>query len=435
MRAAHELEAAVGMQYYASETAGVGGRLRDNPEDFVVQELSDLALEPLSTDPARYEHLVIEVTLTDWDTNDFAHELANQLGISRERIAWAGTKDKRAVTTQFFSIPNVSADALPDVSNCKINPVGRFGRPLQFGDLRGNRFEIVVRDPERPGNADAITQELRAFGGGELAVPNYFGQQRFGSHRPVTHTVGLAIVRRDWEQAVMQYLGNPHPGEPAATREARAFVEDTRDWQAALDRFPPYLRHERSMLHALTEAPDNEFRAALAALPENLQRMFVHAAQSYLFNRMLSARMESDLPFDRAVKGDVICFADTSKTVPVPDPARSQRVTENRVTTVNRHLDRGRAFLTAPLVGTDTTLGTHRPGELERTVLDEFELAPDDFALPDPFGSRGTRRIIRLPLELAVTSDPLCFSFSLPKGSYATVVLREYLKVSPTELT
>ncbi len=435
MRAAQELESAIGMQYYASETAGIGGRLRDKPEDFGVHELSNLALEPLSTDPDRYEHVVIEVTLTDWDTNDFVHELAKQLGISRERIAWAGTKDKRAVTTQFFSIPRVTPEDLPAMSNCEIEPVGRFGRSLQFGDLLGNRFEIVVRDPERPENVDSITQELRAFGGGEIAVPNYFGHQRFGSRRPVTHKVGLAIVRGDWERAVMQYIGNPHPGEPAATREARALVDDTQDWQAALDRYPGYLRHERSMLHVLAEATDNDYRAALAVLPENLQRLFVHAAQSFLFNKIVSARLESDLPLDRAVQGDVICFAETVKGLPVPDPDRCQRVTENRVSTVNRHLDRGRAFITAPLVGTETTLGTNRPGKLERAVLEEYDLAPADFDLPDPYGSAGTRRIIRLPLDLVVTRDPLCFSFSLPKGSYATVVLREYLKEPPTALT
>ncbi|MFB6354520.1 MAG: tRNA pseudouridine(13) synthase TruD [Halobacteriales archaeon] len=445
MRDAHPDERAVGLAYYASDADGTGGRLRERPEDFRVRELEAVDLEPLDADPGAYGHLVVRATLADRDTNGFARELANRLGASRERVAWAGTKDKRAVTTQLVSIAGVEPDDLPDVHAADLEPVGRLGRPLRFGDLAGNAFEVAVADPERPEQAPLVSAELHAFGGGAdaeedriaVGVPNYFGHQRFGSIRPVTHRVGRHIIRRDWEGAVMAYLGGPTEDEPPATQAARRYVEEARDWAAAAERFPAGLTFERALCHRLAETggdTEADFRDALEALPWNLRRLFVNAAQSEAFNRVLSARLERGLPFDRAVEGDVVCFVEPRDDRLVPDLDRTQRVTADRVEAVNRHAERGRAYVTAPLVGTDTELAAGEPGEVERAVLDELDLAPADFDLPEPYGSSGTRRAVLVRTDVAVEREPLGFAFALPPGAYATVLLREYLKVGPERL-
>lgn len=447
MRPAHPIERAVGIDYYVSDADGTGGFLKRRPEDFVVRELEDFDAEPLDADVGGYPFLVVRATLHGWDTNDFAGALSNALGISRERISWAGTKDKHAVTTQLFTIRKGDPDEIPDLSGADIEVVGRAGRDIHFGDLAGNAFTIRVTDPERPDLVESIAADLVEFGGSSdpdaaervVGVPNYFGQQRFGSRRPVTHEVGLSILAGRWEEAVMAYVGNPFEAEPDSTREARTFVEETRDYQAALDRFPRRLGYERSMLHRLVEngaATPADFREALEVLPSNLQQLFVNAAQSYVFNRILSERLERGLPFDRAVAGDVICFADRSapEELIAPDVDRLQVVTEDRVEAINRHCERGRAFVTAPLVGVETTLSDGEPGEIERDVLDEVGVEPADFDLPGQFHSTGTRRAILLQTALAVEFDPLTFSFSLPSGSYATVVLREFLQTDPLEM-
>ena len=451
MREAHPVERAVGIGYYVSDADGVGGHLRDSPEDFRVRELEAFDAEPLDADRGAYPHLLFRATLRGWDTNDFAGALSDRLGVSRERVSWAGTKDKYAVTTQLFSVDGVDAADLPELADAELEPVGRTGRPVLFGDLAGNAFEVVVRVADRPENAGSVTADLEAFadpgdepgsddtdGQTTVAVPNYFGQQRFGSRRPVTHEVGLALVREGFEAAVLAYVGNPSDREPERTREARAYVEETRDWAGALERFPGSLGYERAMCHALADVDGpgpEDFRAALETAPTNLQRLFVNAAQSYVFNRILSARLERGLPFAEPVTGDVVCFRDRSvDALAVPDTDRTQRVTDDRLATVRRHCERGRAFVTAPLVGTDTELADGEPGETERAVLEDVGIEPAEFDLPGEFHSEGTRRAVLVRTDLTVGREPLSFEFALPKGSYATVLLREYLKGDPEGL-
>jgi len=445
VRDAHPIEQTVGMRYYVSDADGIGGRLRDRPEDFRVREIEAFDAEPLDADPSAYPHVLCRVTLRDWDTNDFAGALSDRLGISRERVSWAGTKDKRAVTTQLISVDGVDPDDLPDLDGVDLDVLGRTGRPILFGDLAGNAFEVVVRDPVAPERLGAITDYLRAFAAvddpapeGPIGVPNYFGQQRFGSRRPVTHEVGLAIARGDWEGAILAYVGNPHEREPERTREGRGYVDETRDWQGGLDRMPTHMGYERAMLHRLVDGDDEpaDFRAALETAPTNLQQLFVNAAQSYVFNLILSERLERGLPFAEPVPGDVVCFtdADAPPELTVPDAGRTQRVTEDRLSAIRRHCERGRAFVTAPLVGTETELGGGEPGDIERGVLEALDLSPADFDLPGEFDSDGTRRAILVRTDLDVSRDPLTVEFALPKGSYATVVLREFLQADPADL-
>lgn len=495
MRDAHELEQAVGIDHYVSDSDGTGGQLRAQPADFRVRELETVDPAPLDTDPGSYPALLCRVTLTGWDTNDFASRLSDALGISRERVSWAGTKDKHAVTTQLFTIRNSTPDQLPDIRDTEIEAVGRLGRPLSFGDLAGNSFRIRLSDtvPDARDRIETIINELRTFAGSGAAdsaepgenpqadfstagvgvaadtepatdtgvavdgadsevdsdttarvgVPNYFGQQRFGSYRPVTHEVGLAVLRGDWRGAVRAYAANPSEAEPEESREARTFVAEqfdakNPDWEACLSRLPRQLGFERSMIHQLAadDSPaDPDYRAALETVPENLQRLFVNAAQSFLFNQILSARLDRGLPFATPVEGDIVCFADNEAPpgLHAPDTDRLQPVTADRVKIVTRHCRRGRAFVTAPLIGTDTELAEGKPGEIERVVLEEAGLSPESFALPDSWASTGTRRAVLLVTDLAHGPGPTV-QFALQSGSYATVVLRELLKIAPTEL-
>lgn len=432
-------EAAVGMTEYVTETPGIGGQIKTVPEEFVVTELEAFEYQSLAADPAAYPHLVLRVSLTDHETNAFVRTLAARLGIHRGQISWAGTKDKRALTTQLMTVADVSPDAVAGVSipGAEIEVLGRAGRQIQFGDLVGNTFEITVRNVETPEVVTETTAALRRLGNGTVTVPNYFGVQRFGSRRPITHRVGEAVLAGDWETALRRYVCETAPTEPTATSEARSAAATAiaeNDYQGALTALPERLDYERTLLRARVEGLSPQ--AAIEQLPESLRRLFVHAVQSALFNRILSRRHTETISIVEPAVGDIVCFADTDREYefPVPDPDRSQAVTDGRLDTVARHCSRHRAFVTGPLIGTETEFATAEPGAIEQAVFSETSLTRESFDMPAEWHTAGTRRALTVPIAPTITTaaDRVTFEFTLPKGAYATVVLREYMKAPTT---
>ncbi|MDY6780093.1 MAG: tRNA pseudouridine(13) synthase TruD, partial [Halobacteria archaeon] len=338
---------------------------------------------------------------------------------------------------QLFTVAGVSEEEIEgvDIDGAEIEFVGRSHHPIRLGDLRANEFEVVLRSVEDTDGIDEVTDEIDEFGG----VPNLFGSQRFGSRRPITHRVGEAVLADDYERAVREYLVTSFPDEPRGTREARRRLDDgwgdEEEYADALSYYPEHLGYERALLNSLVENADGEagddttddYREALDALPRNLKRLFVNAAQSRLFNLVLRARYDEGMEFDRSYPGDVVCFVDDAG---YPDTDELQEVTESNAESVNRHVGRGRAYVTAPLLGSESEFSGGRQGEIERGVLSRAAFELDDFDRDDEYAAEGTRRpvLVRPDIEHETDGDDARFEFTLPKGSYATVVLREYLK-------
>src|SRR5947209_3134217 len=282
------MERDVGIEGYLTSTPGLGGTLKATAEDFVVEEIS--SPPPPAIDGS---YTIAALRVRNWETNRLVRELARGLHISRRRIGFAGTKDKRALTTQLFSFENVSPEAVKALrmKDVEVLDLSRSDRSLEIGDLAGNRFQIVVRDLALAEDraipiAEEAARQIRSFGG----FPNFFGLQRFGSVRPITHIVGRHLVRGEIKEAVMAYVANPIPGEDPGAFAAREDLEATGDVGAALRRFPKEWGFEKAMLNALEARPE-DFAGALQQLPLNLTILFVHGYQSYLFNRILSDRM------------------------------------------------------------------------------------------------------------------------------------------------
>jgi len=433
------IEKQIGISLYSTDTEGLGGQLRQEVEDFIVKEITN------REEGKEGKHLVLEVTKRDWDTHHFTRTLAKVLKISQKRITVAGTKDKRALTTQKISIFDMDAEAIEKVhlKDVEMKVLGRSKKSVELGDLTGNEFIITIRNiglpvEETRALLEKATEEIKAQGG----VPNFFGIQRFGSIRPVTHLVGKAIVEGDFEKAAMLYIAEPFPEEPDETKAARQYVKETRDFKTGLEKYPLRLGHERAMMNHLIAKP-GDFAGSFLVLPKNLYRMFVHAYQSCIYNSILCHRIERGLPLNLAVEGDIVCFKNEAG---LPDSSRTELATAEKVNAMNRLLKRGRAFITAPLSGYATEFASGVPGEIEQEVLKEFEVPLEGFnieKIPE-MSSKGTRREVLLNVEprFEVSEDELnpgkskaVLEFMLPKGSYATTVLREYMKADPLQMS
>jgi tRNA pseudouridine13 synthase len=419
-------EAELGLEaFYSAGLQGIGGKLRKTPEDFVVDEVS---VDPPEKPAGAV--VIAKVWHRNWEANRLVRRLGSNLRVGRSSIGFAGTKDGRSVATQLMSFRGVSVDdvralEIPDV---KILDAYAADRMISIGDLMGNRFAVRVLDIDPGVDADAMCRsvwsKLEEIGG----FPNYFGVQRFGSVRPITHLIGMDLVRGDFEGAVLRYVANPM-GNASEGDEVRRALQENRDFSQAMKDMPAKFTFERVMVSHLVERP-GDYLGAIRRLPRNLQMMFVHAYQSYIFNRILSERLRRGLPIHKPIEGDIVLPLDKSG---VPDQDRPIEVTSNNLGKATRNASEGKAFVSGILFGSESTFARGEMGEIERDLVGRENLSPDDFQIIGlrEASSKGTRRELLAPAkEFVMTEedDGMLFRFTLNKGCYATCLLREFMK-------
>jgi len=419
-------EADLGLEVFLSSTPGVGGVIKIQPEDFVVEEVSET---PPLEEGGPFTAWMLRSR--DWETNRLVRAISRQLGISRRRVKFAGTKDKRAVSTRLFVIeaPQASTQgfSLQGVEILQSYPTAK---TIEIGDLRANRFEIVLRrlavsEEQAAERVEGIAADLATTGG----FPNFFGVQRFGVGRPITHRVGKAILRGQFREAVRLYVGTPLPGESGPSFQARSHYDETEDPRETLRLFPDSQSFEKAILNHLVQHP-GDFVGALLSLPKNLQMMFIHAYQGYLFNRALSRRVKEGLPLNRPVVGDFVLPVGFDG---IPISRRLIPVESHNLEKIAAQVREGRAAVSGMLPGSQIPTALGRMGEIERAVLENEGVQARDFLVPDAprLSSKGLRRPLLVAprnFEATVEGGALRFRFELPPGAYATSLLREYMK-------
>jgi tRNA pseudouridine13 synthase len=440
------LEKELGMETYATHSPGVGGRIRQLLDDFVVEELLvDGSLAEVSAQVEGWEpagmgnYLICVLVKRRWDTFLAVREVAKRLRISQKRIRFAGIKDTKALTAQHISLQNVSPDSVAGVNikDIWLYPQ-RFSKERMYSQLiKGNRFHITVRAIDHSASvieerAKSVQDEIERVGG----IPNFFGHQRFGTIRPNTHQVGKHLTRGDAERAALVFLAEPSVYEHSEAREARQQLQDTLDFGEALERFPRFLRYERFMLRHLAKYP-NDYVGAFRTLPRRLRKLFVQGYQSYLFNRFLSERIRRGIPLDEPQIGDYTIKLDEHELT----TEEYDQATETNIQTIEQSVKEGKMCVAAPLVGPDQPPSKGVQGEIEQKILEAENVTPQKFKVPfmPEATAEGRVRAILNPVwnmvqeEIADDSENeskqmMKLGFTLNRGSYATVVLREFMK-------
>jgi len=440
-----KLERMLGIEAYASQSLGIGGRIRQFTGDFVVEEVlmdgskaqvsSIETLQPVGG--GRY--LIYVLVKQDWDTFLAIKKVARRLGISPKRIQIAGIKDAKAFTAQHISIRGVTPER---VSRVRIKDIALY--PLRFSDERvysqlllGNQFHITIRTISHSSSViekrvKNIQNELSSLGG----VPNFFGHQRFGTIRPITHIVGKLLVHGDLERAALTFLAKPSPYEHPESREARQQLQDAQDFVEALRYFPTHLKYERLMLVHLAKQ-SKDFIGAFRKLPSKLRRLFVQAYQSFLFNKFLSQRMKREVDFNDVQVGDYVVHLDKYGLPTI----EFEQATAQSLSSVKKALKKGRMQVAIPLIGFKQHPSEGVQGEIEKEILEDENVIPRNFYIPSmsETGAAGRLRTVLVPIpDLSVeeaTRDSASSSkrkirlnFTLHRGSYATVLLREFMK-------
>jgi len=411
---------------YITSQKGIGGKIRTKYEDFYVEEIPES--EPSGTGPNTW----FFIEKVGRDTLEVVLDIARELHIDRKRMGFAGMKDKRAVTRQWLCVSNSEIEDIEKLEDklykVDILKIMQNEKKLRIGQLVGNRFRLLIRDIDNPEKDSEIATQILA----ELSrkgVPNYYGWQRFGKKRSNTHLVGKALLENDLKKVIDAYIGNPYPEEREYIKKARELYDDGK-LEESFEEMPRSMRYEKMMLRTILKEmkkkdiddvaslDDNSYRRVIGSLPKPLMRMFVHAYQSFLFNKAVSERTK--LGIDKYVEGDIIIDNEEHLVHEFGDE-------------IGERIKNFEVHPTAPLFGSKVPLAGGKLGEMEQGVIDEQGVTLEEFIVPKmpKLGSHGLRRAIRFKIwdaSAKATDEGVLVEFSIPKGCYATAVLREIMK-------
>jgi tRNA pseudouridine13 synthase len=376
---------------------------------------------------------VFSLTKTSMTTPDALGHFGKALGARGAAVDYAGLKDKHAQTRQHVSF-RADGEPPPDISghNWSATLLGWSAEPMAAPVIEGNRFTIVIRgiaketSQEMDRRAALLAEAGEAAGPGQprrLVIANYFGAQRFGSARHGKGFVAIHLMRGEFEQALRLAIGTPARKDMGKTREfTRMLAAKWGEWAqlaGGLPRCPE--RKAIELLASRTQesrATEADFREAFGALPYFQQTMVVEAFQSELWNRTAHGviagscvdppPLKSDDQFGEMLFPAVASIRQGIRALQLPLLAPGVPLT-----------DPWRASAAAALAEHGLELadlripGVRRPyfGSADRSLFVEardFLLTP---AEPDEFSSTPARR-------------KRVARFTLPRGAYATVVLR-----------
>lgn len=412
--------------YLTKDIPPLGGVIKQRPEDFLVEEI------PSYQPSGEGEHIYMFVQKKGMSTMELVALLSHHFGVHRSAIGYAGLKDKHAITRQVVSIhvPGKKTEDFPMLQHERVQVlwVDRHLNKLRPGHLQGNRFSVRIRGVPATGvlTAKRVIDRLAKVG-----VPNRVGEQRFGMLEN-NHLIGRHMVVGDFAEAVRELLG-PNSLHPEMNPEARRLFTEGK-LREALAHYPPGARTELIVLNSL--AKGNRPKYALMALEESVLRYYLSAFQSAIFNAVLDARVAED-SLGQLRLGDVAvkhingaAFSVTSETLVQPD--------------TTPRLEKFEISPSGPMWGAAMLRTSGTQGELELAALAAMNVTEEQLAQFD-LRSRGTlegkRRPLRVPLidpEVEGGVDEhgsyVRCAFELPRGSFATVVMREIIKPAAARL-
>ncbi len=386
-----KIDSDIGILFYTTKSVGTGGTIKKSNNDFKVKELlSEKALKTISNDSG---FSVYTLQKNGIDTSHALRDVEKRFGLVLKSL---GLKDASAITEQYVFSKTISK-SLETIQgkNYTLKRLGFVKKPISKKDMIGNYFEIKINNPSR-GISDFNEHEK---------ILNFFGYQRFGSKRPITHLVGKAIIQKDYQTALNLLLNYSSEYDTEENNANRKIIAERTSELSVIDKIPKSMDIEITLLKKLSETKD--LQIVLRSIPLQMRRFYIQAYQSYIYNKTLSLAFEYGEELFSAKEGDV-CF--------------------DRNYILGKFQNDPLQKLAIPLVGHSYFKKTRFDFYIQK-ILEEEEVSLNDFFIKDfqEISVEGGFRNAVILCNDFETSDNIV-KFNLSRGSYATIILREILK-------
>ncbi len=417
-----DIDKHIGIYVYSTPTiitANIDANIRDGYDSFIVEEVIDLdSLSISDTRDGVHRYPLFRLIKRGIDTVHALREVQLKYNI---RLKVLGLKDASALTTQYaIASKSTTYDTVLLTKHCRLELIGYTDVMLSKRHLLGNIFHIKLKlrsksiINELVNMLNTVKDYVKC-----RKVANFYGYQRFGSARAVTHLVGKAIVKREFNDAVNTLLTYTTEYESSEHRSIRIALMNNSLSKDLVESMPNTMDIERVVARELLKSSDPI--RALRALPVEVRRLFVEAYQAYIFNKTLSNALMNGYDISRVSDGDV-CFI-----------MHNGRLGDIKV--ANAHAD-DNAIVAVPLVGYASRL-KGRFGILMQDVLKDEGISIKDFYIKEmqevsiEGGFRPAPLLLLSDIKYdLIDGDSISLSFGLHKGSYATILLRELIKPS-----
>ncbi len=389
-------------------------KLKSLPDDFEVEEITQFEIDsgPFST--YRLEKRSI-------GTPEAIQAILRQWNLSRSKVSYGGLKDRHACTRQTITIHDGPRQDLVDRSFSLIY-LGQAKRAFLPHDIQANRFDIVLRGI-RQEQVREYRNRLELLR--ESGIMNYFDDQRFGSLGASGQFVAQPWCMADYERAIYLALAEENTHDRPREKEQKAILRECwGKWDECKERLDR--SHRRSIVTYLCDHP-TDFRRAIALIRIDLRSIYVAAFQSFLWNRWLSAMLDDFLPVDQRAQ----------------IPSKCGSLTIPKQMTADQKLE---------LATWELPLPSARQREWEPksrakldVILEGIGMSVNQLRLKfprDTFFSKGVRQCwLGSPdMSYEFSADELhrgrhCVQlhFSLPRGSYATMIVKWVTSIDPPD--
>lgn len=388
-------------------------RVKHSPADFTVEELLGIDLA------TRGDYAIYQVEKRNITTHQAQNGIATALGYNRSAVQFPALKDRRSLATQYACI---KGNPPPQIrgKGWRASFAGRLDRPLRPTDIAANRFVLTLRDLAHQETAQ-IANRLAALEA--QGLPNYFDDQRFGSYDPATGFIGAHILKRDPEKALRSYLAVPFARDSRPVKDFKKISEaHWGDWDT-LFAAAPQPSNYRSVLTFLRDHP-SDYRKALNLIPHQLLSLYLSAYQSHIWNRIAGQYLQELLTFQKMDSTRVFGIEITGARLPVylEIPPSLEKKLRKQTISMPHH----RAVYQEP----ELAAAAGEVLQMEGMTLNDFKAR----ILKKAYPSRHKRPLLLFPTELVVQEiardeffpgrDKLVAAFALPRGSYATLLVR-----------